>query len=143
MQQSTIFLPVATLALWTLLVLALVPIRRFTAASQKKVTADDFRFGESANVPGDVAIANRAWMNLLEAPLLFYVASLIFFVTAHVDQQVLMLAWAYTGLRIVHSLIHVTYNRVFHRLTAFALSNVVLVTLWIRLMGALLAAPAA
>ncbi len=142
MQQTDIFLPVAALALWTLLVLGLVPIRRFTAASQKKVTAEDFRFGESANVPGDVAIANRAWMNLLEAPLLFYVACLIFFVTARVDQPAVILAWAYVALRIAHTLVHVTYNKVFHRLTAFALSNIVLVTIWVRLAGGLLSAPA-
>jgi hypothetical protein len=138
MPQTNIFLPVSVLALWTLLVLGLVPVRRFAAASQKKVTSDDFRFGESANVPGDVAIANRAWMNLLEAPLLFYVATLIFFVTQRVDDTVVTLAWAYAALRIVHTIIHVTYNKVFHRLTAFALSNVVLVTIWIRLLNSLL-----
>lgn len=138
MAQTNIFLPVSVLALWTLLVLGLVPVRRFAAASQKKVTSDDFRFGESANVPGDVAIANRAWMNLLEAPLLFYVATLIFFVTQRVDDMVVTLAWAYAALRIIHTIIHVTYNKVFHRLTAFALSNVVLVTIWIRLLNSLL-----
>jgi hypothetical protein len=143
MQQSAIFLPVAVLALWTLFVLLLVPIRRFAAASQKKVTAEDFRFGESADVPGDVTIANRAWMNLLEAPMLFYVASLVFYVTANVEQPVLILAWTYVGLRIAHTLIHVTYNKVFHRLTAFALSNVVLVMLWVRLLSSLLSAPGA
>jgi hypothetical protein len=143
MDQTTVFLPVAVLALWTLFVLLLVPIRRFAAASEKKVTAEDFRFGESANVPGDVAIANRAWMNLLEAPLLFYTASIIFFVTAGVEQPVLILGWTYVGLRIIHTLIHVTYNKVFHRLTAFALSNVVLVMLWVRLLANLLAPAAA
>ena len=141
MPQTAIFLPVATLAIWTLLVLLLVPIRRFTAGAQKKVTHDDFRLGESANVPGDVTIANRAWMNLLEAPMLFYVASLIFFVTARVDDTVVMLAWAYTALRIVHTLIHVTYNKVIHRLIPFALSNIVLVILWIRLAHSLFTMP--
>ena len=32
---------------------------------------------------------------------------------------------------IVHSVIHLSYNHVIHRLLAFALSNFVLVTLWI------------
>lgn len=141
MPQTQIFLPVAVLALWTLLVLGLVPIRRFAAASKKKVTAEDFRFGESANVPGEVAIANRAWMNLLEAPLLFYVACIVLFVMARVDDNAVYIAWAYVGLRVVHTLIHVTYNKVFHRLTAFALSNVVLVTLWIRVLMEVLRTP--
>jgi hypothetical protein len=40
-------------------------------------------------------------------------------------------------LRILHSAIHLTYNRVRHRLVAFALSNIVLVMFWTNLMRAL------
>lgn len=141
MDDKAIFQPVAALAVWTLIVLVLLPIRRFRAGAQKKVTADDFRFGESANVPGDVAIPNRAWMNLLEAPLLFYLACLIIFSLHATTQNLVMLGWAYVGLRIVHTLIHVTYNRVLHRLIAFALSNVVLVTIWIQVVGLVLQQP--
>ncbi|MBS0413400.1 MAG: MAPEG family protein, partial [Proteobacteria bacterium] len=45
--------------------------------------------------------------------------------------SILAFAWPYVGLRVMHSVIHITYNRVLHRLTAFALSNVVLMALWI------------
>jgi hypothetical protein len=41
------------------------------------------------------------------------------------------MAWAYVSLRIVHSLIHLSYNRVIHRLSVFALSNAALVSLWV------------
>lgn len=137
MNPTAIFLPAAALALWTLLVLGLIPFRRFRAGAQRKVTADDFRYGESARVPPEVAIANRAWMNLLEAPVLFYVACLVWFDTGRTEQDMLTLAWAYVGLRIVHTLIHATYNKVLHRLIAFATSNVVLVMIWIKLAIAL------
>ena len=40
-------------------------------------------------------------------------------------------AWCYLGLRIAHSLIHCTYNRVMHRLAMFALSFGLLVALWV------------
>ncbi len=138
MSDKAIFLPAAALALWTLLVLLLVPIRRFRAGALKQVTPDDFRLGESARVPPEVTIPNRAWMNLLEAPLLFYVSCVVLFSIHAVDQPALTLAWAYVGLRIAHTLIHVTYNRVVHRLIAFALSNVILVMLWVRVVSALL-----
>lgn len=134
MSDTAVFLPVAVLALWTLLILGLVPLRRFAAAFAKKVTADDFRFGESARVPGEVSIPNRAWMNLLEAPVLFYVGCIVVFAIGKVDQTIIAVAWAYVGLRIVHSLIHVTYNNVFHRLVAFALSNFVLIAMWVLLV---------
>jgi len=44
----------------------------------------------------------------------------------------IVLAWGYVALRIAHSAIHLTYNNVFHRLSAFAASNVLLVALWVR-----------
>jgi hypothetical protein len=142
MIDKALFQPVAVLVVWTLLVLLLVPIRRFRAAAKQKVTANDFRFGESATVPPDVSIPNRAWMNLLEAPLLFYVGSIIWFSIGGADQTILNIAWAYVALRIVHTLIHVTYNQVLHRLIVFALSNIALVMFWVPLLIAVMTPPA-
>ena len=51
---------------------------------------------------------------------------------------VLGLAWAYVALRVVHSGIHCTYNRVKHRFFAFAASNLVLWALWVVLAVQLL-----
>ena len=47
---------------------------------------------------------------------------------------------AYVALRITHSLIHLSYNRVRHRMLVFAVSNVVLIVMWGTLLSALLAA---
>lgn len=52
------------------------------------------------------------------------------FSTTWATAAALVLAWAYVALRAVHSVIHITYNGVTHRLVAFALSNVVLIALW-------------
>jgi hypothetical protein len=70
-------------------------------------------------------------MNLLELPMLFYVVCLILYVTAGASRLAILVAWAYVALRIVHSLIHLTYNHVLHRLSAFTLSNIALVSLWV------------
>ena len=43
------------------------------------------------------------------------------------------LAWAYVGLRLLHSVIHLTYNRVLHRAAVLGLSNFVVVALLLRL----------
>lgn len=42
-----------------------------------------------------------------------------------------MLAWAYVAARVVHTMIHLTYNRVYHRLTAFLTSQAVLIVMWV------------
>lgn len=130
MTQSLIFAPMGVLALLTFVVLAQIPLRRFRAGAAGQIVSDDFKFGESAAVPGHVSIPNRNYMNLLELPMLFYVGSLMFFVAGKVDAVVLGVAWAYVALRIVHSAIHLTYNKVMHRLIPFAVSNLVLMAYW-------------
>lgn len=131
MDQHAIFTPMGSLAFLTFGVLLLIPLRRFRAGAAGEIVGDDFKFGESANVPGHVSIPNRNYMNLLELPVLFYVGSLMFYVTSKVDALVLGIAWLYVGLRIVHSIIHLTYNKVMHRLIPFALSNIVLTVYWL------------
>ena len=44
--------------------------------------AGDFRYGESARVPGEVSIPNRNYMNLLELPVLFYAICVINYIAS-------------------------------------------------------------
>jgi hypothetical protein len=128
---AEILKPLLALAGWTGVVLFLVPLARVRAARRREVRVNDFKFGESASVPLQVGIPNRNYMNLLEAPILFYVVGLLLFVTAGSGPATVALAWAYVALRVVHSLIHLSYNHVLHRLVAFVLSNGVLIALWV------------
>ena len=137
LDKTSILFPMIALAALTFAVLLLIPVRRFRAGFAGQIRDDDFKYGESARVPPEVSIPNRNMMNLLELPLLFYVACLTYLVIERVDGPALTLAWLYVALRIAHSAIHVTYNRVRHRLIAFALSNVVLVMFWTNLIRSL------
>jgi len=129
--QDQILFAMGALALLTFTVLLFIPIRRFRAAFAGKVGPEDFKFGESARVPSDVSIPNRNYMNLTELPVLFYVICLMFYVTGRTDQTAVWLAWAYVAARALHSLIHMTYNNVFHRLTVFVISNFLIIGLWV------------
>jgi hypothetical protein len=131
MTQDLIFGPMGALALLTFIVLGFIPATRFPAVFAGKVTPDDFKLGESPRVPPNVAVTNRNYMNLLELPVLFYIGGLMYYVAGRVTETTLYVAWAYVALRALHSAIHLSYNNVLHRLVAFALSNVVLVTFWI------------
>jgi hypothetical protein len=42
-----------------------------------------------------------------------------------------VLAWVYVALRVMHSLVHISYNDVLHRLALFFCSNLALVSLWV------------
>ena len=131
MTGVAILLPVFALAAWTLVVLLLVPLVRVRSALRREVVADDFRFGESASVPAHVSIPNRNYMNLLELPVLFYVVCLILHVTGGSTPTAVAVAWAYVVFRELHSVIHLSYNKVLHRLAAFSCSNAALVVLWV------------
>ena len=135
--MSAIFHPVAALVALTFAVALLIPFARFRAAFRGQVKAKDFRYGESANVPGVVSLPNRNLMNLLELPILFYVVCIALYVTRTVDDAAIVLAWLYVALRGAHSVVHLSYNNVFHRLAVYAASNVVLLVLWIRFLVAL------
>jgi hypothetical protein len=130
MSQDAIFAPMGAMAGLTFGVLGLIPLQRVRAARSGAVTPRDFRLGESARVPDYALLPNRNYMNLLELPTLFYPVCLMFYVGHRVDLAAVVLAWAYVVLRAVHSVIHLTYNGVIHRLVAFAASNVVLGALW-------------
>ena len=139
MPHELILLPMGALALLTFAVLLLIPIRRFRAAFAGQVGAGDFRYGESPRVPGEVSIPNRNYMNLLELPILFYVVCVLNYVAGPtVSVATLALAWIYVAFRTLHSLVHLTYNDVMHRLAMFVASNVALAILWIAFFAHLL-----
>jgi hypothetical protein len=131
MPQDAIFAPLGALALLTFIVLGFVPATRFPAVFSGQVTPEDFKLGESARVPPNVVVTNRNYMNLLELPVLFYIAGLMFYVAGRVDGTVMAVGWTYVALRAIHSAIHLTYNNVLHRLIAFAVSNFVLAAFWV------------
>jgi hypothetical protein len=137
MTQMSIFGPVLALVGWTMAVLLLIPYRRFRAAFAGRVKASDFKCGESANVPADVSMPNRVYMNLLEMPVLFYVVCFVAYITQNATPPMITLGWTYLGFRVAHSLVCLTYNHIMHRFAVFALSNVVMLLMWLLLLKGL------
>lgn len=129
---NDILWPAFALAGWTLCILLSIAVLRVRAVRRGEARPADFRLGESAAVPARVALHNRNYMNLLEMPVLFYVVLLVLRVTGTADAAALLLAWSYVALRIAHSVVHLTWNNVLHRLIVFAAGNLVLLALWVR-----------
>jgi len=68
--------------------------------------------------------------NLFELPVLFYLAMVVAAQTAQVSTSVLVLAWTFVALRVLHSAIHCTYNKVMHRFSIYFAGALVLWLLW-------------
>ena len=79
--------------------------------------------------------------NLFETPVLFYALCLALAVTQSATPAMLGGAWLYVALRVVHSAIHCTYNRVAHRFVAFAAGFSLLLGLWVAFALQLAATP--
>ena len=70
------------------------------------------------------------FQNLFETPVLFYALCAMALAQQRIPDWLVAGAWAYVALRLLHSLIHCTSNRVMQRLAAFMSSFVLLVGLW-------------
>ncbi len=131
MNPKTIFEPMMALVAWTFIIMLYMAYKRWGAGFAGRLKPGEFKVGESADVPFDVRLAGRNFSNLFEVPVLFYVLCLCLFVTRTVSMDFLVMAWVYVALRVVHSLIHVTYNRIFHRFSVYAVSCFLLLATWI------------
>ena len=89
-----------------------------------------FRGGKSSDV---VIKTGNHFRNLTEIPPLFYVVCLAILFTQRQDAIFLILAWIYVALGIAHSLVHLTLNEVPPRFLFFALANVALLPMRVRL----------
>ncbi len=75
--------------------------------------------------------ASDNFRNLFEVPVLFYALAVMALATGHTPGWLVVGSWLFVALRVIHSLIHCTYNKVMHRLSVFLASFIVVVALWI------------
>lgn len=83
--------------------------------------------------------ASDNFANLFELPVLFYAGVLLALQQELSGAGLLAAAWAFAGLRALHSLVHCSYNRVAHRFAAYALGALALAAFWLQLALQLLA----
>ena len=130
---TSILWPLFALAAWTLCMALNLGLRRVRATLRGEAKIAQFACGESGPLPRALILANRNYMNLLELPMLFYVVCVMTYATGMRSTWLVTLAWAYVALRMLHSLVHLSYNNVLHRFALFAASNVILTLLWLLL----------
>lgn len=133
MNQNIIFYPVITLVGLTFIIAFLMLRSRFAAVENKQVSIKYFQLNQG-NIPEAMQRLSDNYDNLLSTPVLFYLAMVIAYILNVVDTGYVMLAWSYVVLRFAHSYIHTVYNNVIHRMLAFVIGVVVLMSIWLRLL---------
>jgi hypothetical protein len=77
-------------------------------------------------LPDEIQAPANNLNNLLELPVIFYGLCLLNLIQQTTSDSLLNLAWLYVVLRVIHSLIQCSYNKVIHRFTVYFLSSIVL-----------------
>jgi hypothetical protein len=139
MFYKPILLPVLVQVLLTFSVWVYLFAWRIPEIKRKSIDPQRLRDRAAAHelLPESAAPSNNL-KNLFELPVLFYVAVLLSLVLMIQDTLLVQLAWGFVVLRIIHSLIHCSYNNVNHRFAAYALSCLFLLFMWIRLAAFIL-----
>lgn len=113
--------PVVAMLLLTAVVWVVLFIRRLSYMAGQKIDAEQMQTPQQtlSLLPDDVNAPANNFKNLFEVPVLFYVVCLCAAMLNSVDAMMLNCAWGFVLLRVIHSVIHCTYNRVMHRFVAY------------------------
>ena len=103
---------------------------RFAAVSSGTVKVKNIVLGQKA-WPEKVQQYSNAFQNQLETPILFYAGVLFAMVLNAAGPILMMLAWTWFGLRVVHAGIHITSNTLQVRFMAFGASVIALLAFWV------------
>lgn len=125
--------PLVALVGLTGVVWVLMVIFRNLAFIRGKVSERYFRTFTVDSPPEWVERPTRAYMNLLELPILYYVACLLMLVTQKFDAVQISLAWLFVFTRCAHALIYIAFNYVPLRFVSYLSGVITLGILWARL----------
>ncbi len=82
------------------------------------------------NWPKRTAQAANSYSNQFELPVLFYVLTILEWVTRHAGVLFVLLAWIFVIFRVLQAYVHVTSNIVRLRGAFFSISALVLMIMW-------------
>lgn len=109
-------------------------------------------FSSGVTRPENVALREPNWSqrslqvgysysNQFELPVLFYVLTILAWVTRHADVIFVVLAWIFVIFRYLQAYVHVTSNHVRLRGAFFGVSAVVLAIIWVIYIVEMLTSP--
>ncbi len=124
MSQTALLTPIFVLVLWTFTVFLVLAFGRVkhTKNAQDAAHSKDLK----GTMPDWVERAADNYNHLFEQPVAFYALTLCIAVINNFDTFMVQLAWAFVVLRIMHSLVQLTFNLVLLRFFIFVMGWLVL-----------------
>ena len=126
MHQISILLPVLTLAFWTFIIFAIMaPARFYFLRMKHPQTAAHTKNLKGLLPPWTERVADN-YNHLFEQPVVFYAIAISIAVINNIEPLMIQLAWVYVALRVLHSIVQITFNFVPLRFTLFVTSWLIL-----------------
>lgn len=130
MGNNAIFLPALAMAALTFVVWWRMYFARIGQMKRERIHPQSVALSAQAAAKLTDSRAADNFRNLFELPVLFYLAVAVAAHAGLVSLPVLVLAWLFVLLRVVHSWIHCTYNKVMHRFYVYVAGGMVLWAMW-------------
>lgn len=125
--------PVVILAAWSLVMWAWMIVVRLPALKAAGVDLGKMTGGKGSDadrvLPPKAQWPSHNYNHLMEQPTVFYAVALVVALTGTGDGVNAWLAWGYVVLRIAHSIVQATFNKVSIRFALFLLSTLCLIAL--------------
>ncbi|MBB4613671.1 MAPEG family protein [Novosphingobium taihuense] len=133
MKIAEILQPAVALMAWTMVMWLWMYATRIPAMNAAKLDPDSLARDPSKTLD-DILPASVQWKahnynHLHEAPTLFYAVCLVLAVAGMGNGTSATVAWVYVALRVIHSLVQSTVNKVMVRFILFSLSSIALMAL--------------
>ncbi|OYY89162.1 MAG: hypothetical protein B7Y45_13430 [Sphingomonas sp. 28-66-16] len=132
-QHAQIIAPVVALVAWSLVMWLWMYVTRIPAMNRAGIDARNLVGGSGADLKARLD-PKAQWPaenynHLMEQPTIFYAITLSLAMLGAGGGLNATIAWVYVGLRIAHSLVQATINRVVVRFSLFVLSTLCLLML--------------
>lgn len=131
--MQSILTPMLAMIIWTFVMWLWMYATRIPAMQKAGIDASKIqRKGELDVLPVEVQRIADNYNHLHEQPTVFYALAIYCHLAGAADELNIMLAWAYVGLRVAHSLIQTLWNFVPIRFFVFVASSIVLIVIAVR-----------
>lgn len=137
--HSPILAPVVALVAWTMVMWTWMYLTRIPAILRLKMKMDPRapRGEQMSQLPAEVRWKADNYNHLFEQPTIFYAIALALALMEQGGGLNCTLAWTYVGLRVVHSVLQATWNKIEARFGVFFISSLVLIALIVNAVRAL------
>ncbi|MCB1497449.1 MAG: MAPEG family protein [Bauldia sp.] len=130
MSPTTAFAPLFLQVALTFVLLFRLGQLRLRLVRAGSVNLRDYALGADVWPAGANNVAN-AFRSQFELPVLFYVVTVLAFMSGRMSTGLLVLSWVFVASRLFHALIFVTTNNIPRRFAVFTGGFLALVAMWL------------